>query len=63
METTFHNILITITSDPKEAYRKLCELLHAPGVEYTTDTYTTYDGEEATDAASTEDLFPKEFVK
>ena len=42
METTFHNVLITVSAaTPKEAYNKLCLLLRDKDVEYTTDTYST----------------------
>jgi len=41
METTFHNVLITVSAaTPKEAYNKLCLLLRDKDVEYTTDTYS-----------------------
>jgi hypothetical protein len=59
METTFHNVLITISAKtPEEAYYKLCKLLHTPGVEYTTDTFTIYQS--GKNKESTEKLFPKE---
>lgn len=43
METTFHNVTITIdAANPTEAYRKLCELFETiKGAEYATDTFTT----------------------
>jgi hypothetical protein len=43
METTFHNVLITISANsPQEAYNKLCKLLRDVKVEYTTDTYSIH---------------------
>ena len=61
METTFHNVLITISAEtPEKAYEKLCLLLHTPGVEYTTDTFTTYNKGVRSEDESTEKLFPKE---
>ncbi|MFN3076877.1 MAG: hypothetical protein ABT940_08375 [Alphaproteobacteria bacterium] len=46
METTFHNVTITIVAEnPKAAYTKLCDmfgtLVQNGELEYTTDTFTT----------------------
>jgi hypothetical protein len=61
MITTFHNVLISIEADtPEEAYARLCGLLNAAGVEYTTDTFSTYDQGERVGNYSTELLFPTE---
>ena len=57
METTFHNVTITIeATTPKEAYTKLCNLLGSrDGVEWMTDFYTVANGDTQ---ASTLELFP-----
>lgn len=55
METTFHNVLITISAKtPEDAYYKLCEMLQSNGVEFTTSTYTTDQpgGDEDSDTAN-----------
>lgn len=65
METTFHNVTITIEAEnPKAAYAKLCEVF-APltakeELEYTTDTYTTNTVEETLldNDRETAELFP-----
>lgn len=45
--THFHGVLITIKADSHSAaYRKLCQILEVPGVEYSTDTYNETGGEE-----------------
>lgn len=50
--TTFHNVLISIEApNSKEAYNKLCRLLHDAKVEYTTDTYSVY-GDRVSDPRS-----------
>ena len=61
METTFHNVTITIVADtPKEAYSLLCQSLGSLGdgfakcCEWQTDKYSVDGGEEA----DTSDLFP-----
>lgn len=46
METTFHNVTITIEAKtPEAAYSELCKLFHplcqSGRLEYETDTYTT----------------------
>ena len=59
MEVTFHNLEVTVSAEtPEEAYTKLCTLLHTPGVEYTTDSFTTDQDPE--NEQDTEKLFPKE---
>jgi hypothetical protein len=67
METTFHNVTITIEADsPREAYGLLCKALGSLGdgfvkcCEWQTDTYQTVteDGVESEDADSSE-LFPE----
>lgn len=63
METTFHNVTITIEAkDAKEAYAKLCEMfyfLNRKGeLEYTTDTYTTDTGHHE-DERSIQELWPR----
>jgi hypothetical protein len=41
METTFHNVTITVTAETaKDAYNTLCALLAAGGVEFETDTFS-----------------------
>lgn len=60
METTFHNVLITISAEsPKEAYTRLCKLLGSEkGVEYTTDTYTVDTDDGTGDHFETAELMP-----
>ena len=61
METTFHNVEITIKAPtPADAYTKLCEVLEV-GVkenllEYATDTFTT--DTEPDDKRGTEEIWP-----
>lgn len=46
METTFHNVTITVEAEnPKDAYNLLCVLLGSrTDIEYTTDTFSTRKG-------------------
>lgn len=57
METTFHNVLITIEAEnPEEAYTKLCNMFGTLGetLEYTTDTFSSDGGI----TRETSELFP-----
>jgi len=55
-DITFYNVLITIRAEnAKEAYKKLCDLLNDPDVEYCTSTFTDLVNDEEN---STEVLFP-----
>lgn len=61
METTFHNVTITIEAeDSKAAYTKLCEMFHplvSKGeLEYTTDFFTTDNTPDS--SGDTSELFP-----
>lgn len=59
METTFHNLTITIDAKtPQDAYDKLCQLLADHGMEFTTSTFSTYDHGEEGEERDTEELFP-----
>ena len=56
MDIIFNNVQIGISANnAKEAYAKLCKMLHVSGVEYQTDTYSIGDEER-----STEELFPSD---
>jgi hypothetical protein len=56
MDTTFHNVLITISAETsKEAYTKLCNALASIDAEYVTDTYSEGSSFEE---ESTAKLFP-----
>lgn len=59
MDTTFHNVTITIqATSSRKAYDELCDALHTVGadrIEWTTDTYST-ETEQA--ERPTSDLFP-----
>lgn len=57
METTFHNVTITIPSiDSAEAYAILCSALHRIGAEFVTDTFST--DQSPARVRSTSELFP-----
>ena len=59
METTFFNVMITISAKtPQDAYTKLCELLNDRNVEYTTDTFKTHIAGLTSEKISTEKLWP-----
>ena len=56
MDTTFHNVLITISaSTSHEAYEKLCAALASIDAEYVTDTFSTDANDEE---ESTSKIFP-----
>lgn len=56
METTFQNVLITISAPTShEAYEKLCAALASIDAEYVTDTYCTDHNDEE---ESTSKIFP-----
>lgn len=62
METTFFNVIITVSAKtPQDAYTKLCELLNDPDVEYTTDTFKTYVDGQTSEKISTEKLWPDDW--
>lgn len=63
METTFHNVTITIAGcSAKKAYEELCALLAASqyATEWETDTYSTSRGRcQASEPKPTRTLWPK----
>lgn len=66
METTFHNVTISIEADsPQSAYRMLCELFDpmvaTQALDYRTDTYTVYPTpEESREPTPTNELWATE---
>ena len=66
METTFHNVTITIEADsPREAYSLLCQALGSLGdgfvkcCEWQTDTYSTVSADDVvSEEADSSELFP-----
>lgn len=61
METTFHNLTVTVEAHTaKAAYTKLCNLMAmgGPSISWTTDTYTT-DQRRPSRYRPTSELFPK----
>jgi hypothetical protein len=60
--TCFPDVSISIALPPEAAYKKLCELLAAAGVEYTTESYEYWSGATGNrlEAGPTTDLFPTE---